>query len=54
MKISEIRDRLDEIIDEFGDAEGLMIPDLEPTWRNPITDVDFEPERQAVTFAYKD
>lgn len=54
MKITEIRDRLDEIIQEFGDAEGYLIPDLEPTWRNPVTDVEFESDRQAVTFSSKD
>ncbi len=50
MKATEIRDRLDEIIEEFGDAEGLLIDELEPRWRMPVTDVEFERDSQAVVF----
>lgn len=54
MKLTEIRDRIDEIINEFGDGEGYIVPDLEPTWRNPVTDVEFEFDRQAGVFLSKD
>ncbi len=50
MKATEIRDKLDELIEEFGDSEGFLVDELEPKWRNPVTDVEFERDSQAVVF----
>jgi hypothetical protein len=43
MKILEIRDRLDELINEFGpDLDGCTADPLQPEWRNTIQSVDVE------------
>ncbi len=48
MKISEIADRLEDIRGEFGDVEGYVPDQLEPTWRCLISSVEFDPDSQSV------
>jgi hypothetical protein len=44
--MTEIRDKIDRIVDEFGDGP-LYLPDaLEPAWLNKISDVEFDHDKQ--------
>lgn len=54
MKLTEVRGKIDAMIEEFGDAEAFLVPELEPAWRNPLTDIDFEPDRQAAVFSSRE
>lgn len=48
MKISEGVEELERIRNEFGDADMLMPDQLEPTWHNPITSIEFDSDHQSV------
>jgi hypothetical protein len=39
---SEVRDSLDEKINEFGDFEVCMADALQPEWRIPVADIVVE------------
>jgi hypothetical protein len=39
---SEMRDGLDEKINEFGDFEVFTADALQPEWRNPVVDIAVE------------
>lgn len=47
MKAIEIRDRMDEILEEFGNVEMFLADVLEPEWRHKVTSVEFEADRQS-------
>jgi len=54
MKATEIRDKLDELVNEFGDAEGKMPDPLEGKWLNGITDVRWDPDHEVIVIASED
>jgi hypothetical protein len=48
MMASEAADKLTELVNEFGDYK-LMLPDpWEDKWMNPVTDLRFDAERDAI------
>lgn len=42
MKATEVRDSLDEKINEFGDFDVCMVDTLQPEWRIPVADIVVE------------
>lgn len=54
MRATEARDRIDAVINEFGDAE-IKIPDpLEDNWLLDVTDIRYDPERERIVIASED
>lgn len=51
MKVTEIIDKLTELVEEFGDADGVIPDPLEDKWVNKVNVVEFDSERQAIIFA---
>lgn len=47
MKAFEAREKLDEIIEEYGNVDLFLADVLEPEWRHEVTDIEFEPDRQS-------
>lgn len=54
MKASELREKLDEEINEFGDGEVYLRDQLQPEYRIKIEDVEFESDREAYVLASAD
>lgn len=49
MMASKVRDRLDELINEFGDFPAKIPDQLEASWRRDITDVSIELDHDVIT-----
>jgi hypothetical protein len=47
---SEVRDKLDEIINEFGDCPAFTPDMLEPKWHNPLTDIQHDRDGERIYF----
>jgi hypothetical protein len=51
---TEIRDKLEEIINEFGDFPAFLPDPLERGWRNPVTDVRYDRMAELIDIVAED
>lgn len=54
MKLREIEERCAEIRNEFGESDACIPGELEPTWLNTITSIEFDHDRQVTVFSSTD
>jgi hypothetical protein len=54
MMASQIRDMLDDIINDQGDFPCFTADALEPEWRSAVTSVDYERDRESILIAAAD
>jgi hypothetical protein len=48
VKATEMRDELDNLINEFGDMELYRADELQPEWRIKIGGVLYDPDKESV------
>ena len=51
---SQIRDALDDLINDHGDRPCFQADSMEPQWRNGITMVEFEHDRETILITATD
>lgn len=54
MRATEARDRLDAVINEFGDSEAKIPDQLEPGTLLDVIDIRFDPERERIVIDHRD
>lgn len=53
-KAMEVRDKLDELINEFGNYPVKLLDPLEGRWTNDIGEIRFDSEREQIVIAPED
>jgi hypothetical protein len=51
MRSQEVLEEIQRIQNEFGSVPVVLVDEMQPEWVFPVTAVEFDPHREAITLA---
>lgn len=51
MDSSEVIDEIQRIQNEHGSCSVVIVDEMEPDWKYPVSNVEFDPDNQAITIS---